>query len=86
MKHPIRIQSQVSRNPELSVDQFTVMQRQRPFLIMNGAMYSNSSASNSSQLLPFESTPITVGVRMTFEGQGPGGRDIGGGMIERAGI
>ena len=76
----------LSRNPELSVDQFTVMQRQRPFLIMNGSMYSNSSASFSSQLLPFESTPLAAGIRMTFAGQGPGGRDIGGGLIENFGM
>lgn len=76
----------LGRNPELAVNQFTVMQRPRPLLTMNGAMYSNPAVSKSSQLLPFESSPAAVGIRMTFAGQGPGGRDIGGGMIESFGM
>jgi hypothetical protein len=75
----------IARNPELSAAQFYLLERQRPTLIMNGSMYSNSTKDNS-QLLPFESTPQSVGVRMPFPGKGPGGRDIGGGTIENFGM
>lgn len=75
----------IARNPELSADPFYLIERRRPTLIMNGSMYSNSTTDNS-QLLPFESTPASVGIRMPFTGQGPGGRDIGGGTIENFGM
>jgi hypothetical protein len=71
----------IARNPELSADQFYLIARPRPELIMNGSMYSNSG-----QLLPFESTPQSAGVRMPFPGEGLGGRDIGGGTIENLGM
>jgi hypothetical protein len=75
----------IARNPELSAAQFYLIERPRPTLIMNGSMYSNST-TDKSQLLPFESTPASVGVRMPFTGEGPGGRDIGGGTIENFGM
>jgi hypothetical protein len=75
----------LARNPELSVGQFYVTQRKRPTLIMNGSMYSDPS-NRKSQLLPFESTEQSVGIRETFEGMGPGGRDIGGGLLETFGM
>ena len=71
----------IARNPELSPDQFYLIERPRPTLIMNGSMYNNSG-----QLLPFESTPQSAGVRMPFPGEGLGGRDIGGGTIESFGM
>jgi hypothetical protein len=75
----------LERNPELSAGQFYLMQRPRPWLIMNASMYSDPS-NRKSQLLPFQSTQESVGIRETFEGKGPGGRDIGGGVLESFGL
>jgi hypothetical protein len=73
----------IARNPELTPAQFYLIEKKRPFLIMNGSMFSTSG---KSQLLPFESTPTSVGIPPLFSGQGPGGRDIGGGTIENVGM
>lgn len=71
----------VDRNPGLAGSPFYLVQRPRPTLIMNGCIVSNPGV-DGSQLLPFESTQLDNGVRMTFLGVGPEGRPIGGGMME----
>lgn len=78
---PAAVQAIVDRNPGLANAKFYLVERPRPTLIMNGCIVSNPG-SRGSQLLPFESTPLDLGVRMTFLGIGPGSRPIGGGMME----
>lgn len=71
----------LERNPDLANTKFYLVERPRPTLIMNGSLVSNGNVKGS-QLLPFESTPQDLGVRMTFQGVGPDGRTLGGGMME----
>jgi hypothetical protein len=71
----------LDRNKQLKADQFYCIQRQRPFYVMNGCIVSNPNVEGA-QLLYFESTPVGLGVRNYFPGIGPGGRDIGGGLLQ----
>lgn len=71
----------LARNKQLSPKQFFCVQRQRPLYVMNGSMVSNPKVKGS-QLLPFESTAVGIGVRNYFPGIGPNGEDIGGGLLE----
>ncbi len=78
---PASAQAIIANNPQLTEGQFFLVQRPRPTLIMNGSLVSMPSVEGS-QLLPFESTQLDLGVRMTFPGMGPNGRAIGGGMMQ----
>lgn len=69
------------RNPQLSSAKLYLVERPRPTLIMNGSLVSQGKVKGS-QLLPFESTAQTIGVRMTFPKAGPDGRTLGGGLME----
>jgi hypothetical protein len=71
----------LDRNKQLKPGQFTCVRRQRPFYVMNGSLVSNPTV-DGSQLLYFESTGVGLGVRNFFPGIGPGGRDIGGGLLQ----
>jgi hypothetical protein len=71
----------LKRNPRLKAGQFYTVERKRPFLVMNGSLVSNSTVPGS-QLLPFESTPLNLGVRSVFPSVGPQGQDVGGGLME----
>jgi hypothetical protein len=71
----------LDRNKQLKPDQFLCVRRQRPFYVMNGSLVSNPTVEGS-QLLYFESSTVGLGVRNFFPGIGPGGRDIGGGLLE----
>lgn len=71
----------LDRNKQLKPDQFLCVRRQRPFYVMNGSLVSNPTVKGS-QLLYFESSTISLGVRNFFPGIGPGGRDIGGGLLQ----
>lgn len=71
----------LSRNPSLGVKDFYLVERKRPFLVMNGCLISNPPVKGS-QLLPFESSSVAAGVRQTFPRAGPAGRDVGGGLVE----
>ncbi len=71
----------LDRNRQLKASQFNCVQRQRPLYVMNGCIVSNPTVEGA-QLLYFESTPVGLGVRNYFAGIGPGGRDIGGGLLE----
>lgn len=71
----------LDRNKQLKAMQFFCVQRQRPIYVMNGCIVSNP-LKQGSQLLPFESTAVGIGVRHYFPGEGPQGRDIGGGTLE----
>jgi len=71
----------LDRNRQLKANQFNCVQRQRPLYVMNGCIVSNPTVEGA-QLLYFESTPVGLGVRNYFPGIGPGGRDIGGGLLE----
>lgn len=71
----------LDHNKQLKADQFFCVQRQRPLYVMNGCIVSNPTIEGA-QLLYFESTPIGLGVRNFFPGIGPGGRDIGGGLLQ----
>jgi hypothetical protein len=71
----------LERNPSLNAGQFYVMERQRPFLVMNSSLVSNPSVKGS-QLLHFESTQANLGVQSAFPSMGPNGQDIGGGLME----
>lgn len=68
-------------NPGLGASQFTLQQRKRPLLVMNSSIFSNQT-DRGAQLLPFESSPFGTGIRATFPAIGPGGREIGGGLIQ----
>jgi hypothetical protein len=68
-------------NPGLDASQFTLRQRPRPLLVMNSSIFSNQT-DRGAQLLPFESSPFGTGIRATFPAIGPGGREIGGGLIQ----
>jgi hypothetical protein len=82
---PEDAQAIVARNPGLSVSDFYVVQRPRPRLLMNGAMFSNPTIEDS-QLLPFQSASTGIGIAPLFKGQGVFGWDIGGGLIETVGM
>jgi hypothetical protein len=69
----------IDLNPQLSLSDFHLVQKQRPFLIMNTAMFETTT--KGATLLPVESTPLGMGIRGTFLGKGIDGRDIGGGYI-----
>jgi hypothetical protein len=71
----------LDHNKQLTANQFYCVQRQRPLYVMNSCIVSNPLV-DGSQLLPFESSPIAVGVRNAFPGIGPYGKDIGGGFIQ----
>jgi len=71
----------LDRNKQLKASQFYCVQRPRPFYVMNGCIVSNPTIAGS-QLLYFESTPVALGVRNYFAGIGPGGRGIGGGLLQ----
>jgi hypothetical protein len=71
----------LDRNKQLKASQFYCVERQRPFYVMNGCIISNPPVEGA-QLLYFESTGVGLGVRNYFQGIGPGGRDIGGGLIQ----
>jgi hypothetical protein len=71
----------LQRNPSLKGSQFYGMERQRPFLVMNSSVVSNSSVEDS-QLLPYESTQLNLGVRNLFPSIGANGQDVGGGLME----
>ncbi len=75
----------LQRNPKLKAKQFYVMERNRPYLVMNGSLVSNP-AVDGSQLLPFESTQLNLGVRSVYPSMGPNGQDIGGGLMEAFGM
>ncbi|HYX23757.1 MAG TPA: hypothetical protein VFC23_06355 [Thermoanaerobaculia bacterium] len=75
----------LQRNPKLKASQFYVMERNRPFLVMNGSLVSNPTV-DGSQLLPFESTQANLGVRNLFPSIGPSGQDVGGGLMEAFGM
>lgn len=78
-------QSIIANNPGLTEEQFYLVQRPRPILIMNGSLVSNPGVKGS-QLLPFESTQLDIGVRATFQGIGPNGRTLGGGVMQAFGM
>lgn len=67
----------IDLNPQLSLADFHLVQKQRPFLIMNTSMFETTA--QGATLLPVESTPLEIGIRGTFLGKGIDGRDIGGG-------
>lgn len=69
----------IDLNPQLSLADFHLVQKKRPFLIMNTSMFETTT--QGATLLPVESTPLGMGVRSTFLGKGIDGRDIGGGAI-----
>ncbi len=71
----------LDHNKQLKASQFYCVQRKRPFYVMNGCIVSNPTVKGA-QLLYFESTPVGLGVRNFFRGVGPGGRDIGGGLLQ----
>jgi hypothetical protein len=71
----------LDRNKQLSASQFFCEARWRPFYVMNGCIVSNPTVEGSD-LLPFESTGVGLGVRNYFQGVGPSGRDIGGGLLQ----
>jgi len=71
----------LDRNRQLSSKQFFCVPRPRPFYIMNGCIVSNPEVPGS-QLLPFESTGVGLGVRQFFSGEGPNGRNLGGGLLQ----
>jgi hypothetical protein len=71
----------LDRNKQLKATRFFCVERKRPFYVMNGCIVSNP-LTPGSQLLPFESTGVGIGVRQYFPGVGPQGRGIGGGLVE----
>ena len=71
----------LDRNRQLSAKRFFCVERKRPLYVMNGCIISNPTVQGS-QLLPFESTAVGLGVRQTFPGIGPQGRDLGGGLLQ----
>jgi hypothetical protein len=75
----------LKRNPSLKASRFYLMERTRPFLVMNGSLVSNSSV-DGAQLLPFESTQQNLGVRSVFPAAGAQRQDIGGGLMEAFGM
>ena len=75
----------LERNPSLNAKRFHLMERTRPFLVMNGSLVSNASV-DGAQLLPFESTQQNLGVRSVFPAAGAQRQDIGGGLMEAFGM
>jgi len=75
------VEAIVARNPGLDPAKLYQVARPRPNLIVNSSLVSNAG-KRGSQLLPFESTPLGIGVRMTFLGMAPGGGTLGGGVME----
>ena len=73
-------------NPHMKMSDFYQVRPGRPFLISNSLILRSENSSALSRRIPFESTPLYVGVRPLFPGAGSMGRDIGGGYIEPFGF
>lgn len=70
----------LENNPSLGVNDFYLVERNRPFLVVNTSMFKGDKPG--SELLPVESTAVGAGIRQAFPNAGPGGRDIGGGLVQ----
>lgn len=68
-------------NPQLQPQNFTLVQRKRPLLVMNTSVFSDYKVPGTP-LLPFESSALGAGVRQTFVNAGGSGLTIGGGLIQ----
>jgi hypothetical protein len=79
----------LERNPHLEADDFDVVQRDRPFLVVGGCVIDWSRVSRLTNLegtppiYPFEFTPLSCGINREFST--PSGR-IGGGHVEPLGF
>jgi hypothetical protein len=78
-------QAITANNPELGPSDFYVLNRNRPFLIVNWSMFQQPG-DKSSPLLPVESTAVGAGVRQAIPGATPQDSDIGGGVIQPFGF
>lgn len=76
----------LSHNPHMKVSDFFQVRSGRPFLITNSLILRPENSPPLPTRIPFESTPLYVGVRPLFRGAGSRGRDIGGGYIEPFGF
>jgi hypothetical protein len=70
----------IKRNKKLTVNDFYLVERNRPFLVVNTSMFKDGKPG--SELLPVESTAVGAGIRQSFPNAGPQGQDIGGGLVE----
>jgi hypothetical protein len=73
-------------NPHMKVSDFHQVRSGRPYLIVNSLILRPYNLAPLPTRIPFESTPLYVGVRPLFRGAGSNGRDIGGGYIEPFGF
>ena len=67
----------LAQNPNLNSDDFYHVEKDRPFLVVGGALLRKGDGD-----LVFEMTPMYTGISKLYKGLGAGGRDIGGGFIE----
>ncbi len=67
-------------NPHLSADDFHLVERKRPFLIIGASLFSGSG--HDGELLPVESTPLGIGIRGTFRAAENDQRLLGGGLVQ----
>lgn len=74
----------LARNPQLTLNDFYLTERKRPFLIVNTSMFKDNQ--KGAELLPVESTAVGCGIRQSFPGGGINGMDIGGGLVQPLGF
>lgn len=75
----------LSGNPHLKADDFYVIERQRPFLIMVGTLLGRQTSASPDDRYLFEVTPLYVGTRSQFPRKSRIGRKtllVGGGYLE----
>ena len=80
------VSSILEHNAVMSASDFYQVRPGRPYLIINSLILKTSNDPPTPRRIPFESTPLYVGVRALHKGAGSNGRDIGGGYIEPFGF
>ncbi|HAP62951.1 MAG TPA: hypothetical protein DCR93_26800 [Cytophagales bacterium] len=81
----------LSRNSELGGDDFVLMRKDRPFLIINGVIYVPKTEEESKEggdfhELPFEFTPVYCGTSVRYSFPGKQQQVIGGAYLETVGF
>jgi hypothetical protein len=76
----------LQHNPRMEANDFYQVRPGRPYLIVNSLILRSRNEHPLPKRIPFESTPLYVGIRALHQGAGAENRDIGGGYVEPFGF